>query len=109
MRHLLLDDMWPPAAARILRDEQGLSASHVFEEGLGATEDAVIAAHVRTHGWCLVTENVADFAHEPDVVLVFVRKRDLPAGRAQATALARLLTNWAARHTDPYLGAHWPS
>lgn len=106
--HILLDEMWPPEAARLLRERHGLSATHVFEEGLRATEDSVIAQHARAGGWCLVTENVIDFAQESDVALVFLRKKDLPSGRAQASALARILADWAREHPDPYLGAHWP-
>lgn len=108
MTHLLLDEMWPPEAARLLREHHGQSATHVFDEGLGATEDHVIAAQARSRGWCLVTENVIDFVGEPDLAVVFVRKRDLPAGRAQAPALAQLLATWSRAHPEPYLGGHWP-
>jgi hypothetical protein len=56
-----------------------------------------------------VTENVVDFASERDVVLVFVVKKNLPAGGGQAAALAKVLDRWAQEHSDPYLGPHWPS
>ena len=51
---------------------------------------------------------VADFAAERDVALVFVLKRNLPAGGGQAAALARILDRWAQDFPDPYLGHHWP-
>jgi hypothetical protein len=54
------------------------------------------------------TENVAAFAAERDVVLIFVLKKNLPAGGAQAQALAAVLDGWASEHPDPYLGPHWP-
>ena len=57
----------------------------------------------------LLLENVADFAAERDLVLVFVLKKNLPAGGGQAAALAKVLDRWAQEHPDPYLGPHWPS
>lgn len=56
-----------------------------------------------------MTENVADFAAERDLVLVFVLKRSLAAGGGQAAALAALLDLWATQSSTPYLGRHWPS
>ena len=67
-----------------------------------------MAAAARRQGRAVVTENVVDFAAERDVVLVFVLKRNLPAGGGQAPALAKALDRWAHDHPDPYLGPHWP-
>ena len=67
-----------------------------------------MAVVARGEGRAIVTENVADFAAERDVVLVFVLKKNLPAGGGQAAALAKVLDRWAQEHPDPYLGAHWP-
>jgi hypothetical protein len=83
-------------------------AVHVIEIGLRAVEDAQVAAVARSEGRAVVTENVADFAAERDLVLVFVLKRNLPAGGAQATALAEALDDWAHANPDAYLGPHWP-
>jgi hypothetical protein len=104
----LLDEMHPVAAAERQRDLHGHDAVHVAEVGLRATDDALVAAAARAQGRAMVTENVADFAVERDLVLVFVRKRMLPAGGAQAAALAHLLDRWAGEHPRPYLGPHWP-
>ena len=41
-------------------------------------------------------------------VLVFVMKKNLPAGGGQAAALAKILDLWAQDYPDPYLGPHWP-
>jgi hypothetical protein len=41
--------------------------------------------------------------------LVFILKRNLPAGGGQAAALARILDRRAEDHPDPYLGHHWPA
>jgi len=105
----LLDEMYPTAAAELLRDQYGHDAVHVLEVGLGATDDATIASSARAESRAVVTENVADFAAERDLTLLFVLKRNLPAGGGQAAALAELLDRWAAARVDPYLGHHWPT
>jgi hypothetical protein len=105
---LILDEMFPAAAARVLRDQYGRDALHVAEIGLRAADDAAIARHARADGRALVTENVADFADEEDLVLVVVLKKNLPGGGAQATALADVLDRWIAANPDPYVGHHWP-
>ena len=109
MTAFLIDEMFPITAAALLRDTYGHDAVHVTEAGLRAAEDAQVAAVARREGRAVVTENVADFAAERDVVLAFVLKKNLPAGRGQAAALAKVLDRWAQEHPDPYLGPHWPS
>jgi Domain of unknown function (DUF5615) len=105
----LVDEMFPIAAAVLLRGTYGHDAAHVAEVGLQATEDTQVAAAARAAGRAVVTENVADFAAERDVVLVFVLKRNLPAGGGQAAALAKVLDRWAQTNPDPYVGPHWPA
>ena len=100
--------MFPQAAAQLLRDKYGQDAIHVAEAGLRAADDAQVASTARAEGRAVVTENVADFAAERDVVLVFVLKRNPPAGGGQAAALASILDRWAHDFPDPYLGQHWP-
>ena len=109
MTAFLVDEMFPVAAAEILRTKYGGDAVHVTEIGLRGADDAQVAAAARAEGRAVVTENVADFAAERDLVLVFVLKRNLPAGGAQAAALARILDRWDKDHPDPYLGHHWPA
>lgn len=109
MSAFLIDEMFPIAAAALLRDTYGHDAVHVAEAGLRAAEDAHVAAAARREGRAIVTENVVDFASERDVVLVFVLKKNLPPGGGQAAALAKVLDRWAQDHPDPYLGPHWPS
>jgi diketogulonate reductase-like aldo/keto reductase len=104
----LIDEMFPLGTAELLRTIHGRDAVHVCEAGLRAVDDAQVVAAARAEGRAVVTENVADFAAERDVVLVFVLKRNLPAGGAQAAALAKILDRWAADFPDPYLGHHWP-
>ena len=69
---------------------------------------AQVAATARADSRAVVTENAADFTAERDIVLGFVLKRILPAGGAQAPALAAVLDRWNHEHPDPYLGPHWP-
>jgi predicted nuclease of predicted toxin-antitoxin system len=64
----LIDEMFPPTAAVLLRDNYRRDAVHVSEIGLLATEDAQVAAAARAQRCALATENVADFAAERDVV-----------------------------------------
>ena len=108
MTSFLIDEMFLVAAAELLRDSYGRDAVHVAEVGLRAADDAQVTATARAEGRAVVTENVADFAAERDVVLVFILKRNLPAGGGQAAALARILDRWARDFPDPYLGHHWP-
>ena len=68
----ILDEMFSEAAARLLRERYGREAVHVSKVGLGAAADAEVAAVARSDGWALVTENVVDFAHERDLVVVSV-------------------------------------
>ena len=107
MTAYLIDEMFPAAAASLLRDKYGHDAVHVAEAGLRGAPDAQVAATARAEGRAVVTENVADFAAERDVVLIFVLK-NLPAGGGQGPALAALLDRWASENPDPYLGPHWP-
>jgi hypothetical protein len=104
----LIDEMFPVAAAELLCDTYGQDAVHVAEVGLRAADDVQVAATARAEGRAAVTENAADFAAERDIVLVFVLKKNLPAGGGQAAALAKILGRWAQDFPDPYLGNHWP-
>jgi hypothetical protein len=104
----VLVDSWQVLAVLDLLAADGDDAVHVAEVGLQATEGTQIAAAAHAQGRAVVTENVADFAAERDVVLVFVLRRNLPAGGGQAAALAEILDRWAHTHPDPYIGPHWP-
>jgi hypothetical protein len=104
----LIDEMFPATAAGLLRDKYGHDAVHVSDVGLRGATDPQVAATARAEGKVVVTENVADFAAERDVVLIFVLRRNLPAGGGQAPALAAVLDRWHHEHPDPYLGPHWP-
>jgi hypothetical protein len=104
----LVDEMFAPTAAALLRDSYAHDAVHVTDIGLRAAEDADVAAVARAQGRAIVTENVTEYAAERDVIIVFVLK-NLPAGGGQAAALAKGLDRWAQEHPDPYLGPHWPS
>jgi predicted nuclease of predicted toxin-antitoxin system len=68
----LIDEMFPAAVALLLRETYSYDAVHVTEIGLRAADDAQVATAARAQGRAVVTENVADFAAERDVVLVCV-------------------------------------
>ncbi|CAN5375088.1 hypothetical protein BH23ACT9_BH23ACT9_36290 [soil metagenome] len=104
----LIDEMFPSAGARLLRDDLGHDAVHVGEAGLRGAQDSLVAAVARRDERAVVTENVADFAGEVDLVLVCVLKRNLPRGGAQARGLAELLHRWTVSNPRPYIGQHWP-
>jgi hypothetical protein len=104
----LIDEMFPVATAELLRTTYRRDAVHVAETGLRATPDAQIAAAGRAEGRAVVTENAADYAAERDLVLVFVLKKNLPAGGGQAAALAGILDCWSKDYPDPHLGPHGP-
>lgn len=106
---LLLDEMFPVEAAVRLREKRDRDAVHVWDVGLIATADARIADFARADDRAVVTENVADFAAEADLVLVFVLMKNLPTGSSQAAALAAVLARWADANPDPYRGHHWPT
>lgn len=108
MKGLLIDEMFPTSAADLLR-ERGHDVVHVAEVGLLATDDTLVANAARAEQRGVVTENVADFAGERDIILVFALKRTLPSGGAQGASLARILHRWLRENPEPYLGAHWPS
>ena len=105
----LLDEMYPPSAAALLRERHGRDADHVTEVGLAGVDDADVAAVARQENRALVTENVVDFADERDVVLIFVPKNRLPSGGAMNAALADLLDRWATANPEPFIGPHWPT
>jgi hypothetical protein len=103
----LVDEMFPAATSVIIRETHGRDAVHVSEVGLSAADDADVAAFARAQRRAIVTENVADFAAEREVVLVLVLKKNLPAGGGQATALAKTLDRWVHDYPEPYIGHHW--
>ena len=76
MTAFLLDEMFPTGTAVILRETYGHDAVHVAEIGLRGAEDAQAAATARAEGRAVVTENVADFASERDIVLASAPKKN---------------------------------
>ena len=105
----LLDEMFPRAAAAVLRDPFDHDAMDVDEVGLSGADESEVATFARCEHRAVVTENVSDYAPEPDLVLVCALKRKLPSGGAQAPALADLLDRWAKDNRDPYVEQHWPT
>lgn len=107
MTAFLIDEMFPQATARILREKYGHDAVHVAEAGLQSRPDPEVAAMARAEGRVVITENARDFAAEQNVPQLFVLKRNFPRGGALAPALAEALDHWAATHPVPYVGINW--
>jgi Domain of unknown function (DUF5615) len=57
----LLDEMYPPALAEVLRTG-GIEVSTVAERGLAGRSDADVLSAAAENGYVLLTENVSDFA-----------------------------------------------
>jgi len=102
----LIDEMFPAAVVGLL-GELGHDAVHVFARGLGARPDAEIAAAAKAESRVLVTENVQDFAHAPDIAVACVLKSRLRP-HAMAADLAAVLHGWVATSEDPLPGMYWP-
>jgi hypothetical protein len=102
----LIDEMFSSMTCTFLA-QCGHDAVHVRDRGVNARPDGVVAAVAIREGRALVTENVKDFAAQPDLAVVCVLKSRLPAS-GMAEHLARLLDKWATANPDPYLGLHWP-
>lgn len=92
---LLLDEMYPPRLAELLRsrDCDVVAVAELAE--LVGLEDPEILAHAMKTGRCLVTENVRDFALLAHIAghhgILLVHSRRWPRHRAGLTALAQAL------------------
>ena len=105
----LVDEMFPRAVCALLADA-GRDAWHVRDIGLTASPDAEVAEAARRDGRVLVTENVKDFAAEPDLVIVCVLKSRLGVGGGGLhRRLADVLVKWARAEPEPYVGLHRPA
>jgi predicted nuclease of predicted toxin-antitoxin system len=101
---LLLDEMYPPALAEVLRAD-GIDAATVAERGLAGRSDPDIFAAAAEDGYVVVTENVADFAriaaerltaggHHPGVLIALSsRFSRRPTGIPKITAAIRAVAD----------------
>jgi predicted nuclease of predicted toxin-antitoxin system len=101
---LLLDEMYPPALARVLHSG-GIEASTVAERGLAGRSDPDVLAAAAAEGYVLLTENVADFAqiaaeritaggHHPGVLVALSsRFSRRPSGIPKIAAAIRALAD----------------
>ncbi len=92
---VLLDEMYPPALAKRLRDAgHNVVAVLDVEVGLTSRSDEDVLAWAARTNRCVVTENVADFARlaalgASDQGLVFVSAQRFPRTSAGLARLAR--------------------
>jgi hypothetical protein len=98
---LMLDEMYPPALARMLRDQgYDVVAVGAIPELAASSDEAVLDAAMSA-GHCLVTENIRDFAvlarYASHAGLIFVNGRRWPrhpaAIKRLADALGHVLAN----------------
>jgi predicted nuclease of predicted toxin-antitoxin system len=92
---LLLDEMYPPALAKTLRDKgHDVRAVAALAELVGRDDPAILEAATAT-GRCLVTENVRDFAvlvrHAGHAGVLFVTAGRWPRTRSGLPRLANAL------------------
>lgn len=113
----LLDEMLPRRAARELVD-RGHDALCAADADLAGCRDEEVFDRAVAERRVIVTENVADYAglltarqgrDDPSTPVIFLRKSDFPRRGALSSHLAARLHDWAERHPDPYVGAHWLS
>lgn len=113
MSGLLLDEMYPPALGRRLRDRgHDVVAALDVEVGLASRSDDDVLAWAARNNRCLVTENVRDFARlapvipHAGIILVFARR--FPRTRAGLVRLEAALDDLlAAKQLPPSGGVVW--
>ncbi len=98
----LLDEMYPPALAEVLRIG-GIEVSTVAERGLAGRSDPDVLSAAAENGYVLLTENVSDFAriaaerltaggHHPGVLIALSsRFSRRPSGIPRIAAAIRTL------------------
>jgi hypothetical protein len=97
LKGLLLDEMYPPALARQLRDRgHDVVAVLDVEVGLAAKTDEDVLAWAARNSLCVVTENVSDFARLAQqgfghAGLIFVSSRRFPRTASGLHRLAKAL------------------
>jgi len=105
---LVLDEMYPPAAAELLRQRRVDALAVKESAALSGLEDRELLAFAARDQRVLVTENVADFAvlarTEEHVGIVFCHPRRFPR---DPDHIPRLVTDLAALSTSapPGLGS----
>jgi len=113
MTALLLDEMYPPALARQLRENgHDVVAALDVEVGLSSRSDEDVLAWAARNNRCVVTENVRDFARlasaMPHAGIVFVSSHRFPRTRKGLVrleaALDELLTG---KRLPPPDGVIW--
>ena len=95
------DRRTPPAVCQVGCTVRAQGSSPVTAALPRRPGSTAVATFARSEHRAVVTENLADSAPEPDLVLVGVLKRKLPSDGAQARALAELLDRWTVENPDP--------
>ena len=116
---LLLDEMYPPRLAQVLRSLD-IEASTAGELGLMGRSDPELFAMAAAEGYVLLTENVADFAriaaehlgagghHAGVLIALSSRFSRRPAGITTIAAAVQALATEVVRDRVLYLKAPSP-
>lgn len=96
---LLLDEMFGPALALALREQDFDVVAVAGHPVLASADDPDIAAWAKTENRRVVTENVRDFAPmagtgEPALRLLFTSARRFPRSRRNPAPLIDALARW---------------
>jgi predicted nuclease of predicted toxin-antitoxin system len=113
---LLLDEMWAPSIADVLRQRgHDVVAVAVRADLRGQPDDVIFAAAV-AEGYAIVTENVADYrplaaaavrAGRPLPALVFTANRSFPRGGPRTGAFLVAALDELLRGNEELAGELW--
>jgi Domain of unknown function (DUF5615) len=102
---LLLDEMYPPALAEVLRQQGHDAVAVVAVPALVGVDDPMVLAAATTGDRCLVTENIRDFAvlvrHTSHCGVLFVHGQRWPRTRNGIHRLATALGQTVSRGRVP--------
>jgi Domain of unknown function (DUF5615) len=107
-RRLLLDEMYPPLLADMLRDKGHDVRAVAASAELAGADDATVLDAATADGCCLLTENVRDFAvlarYTTHAGLLLANSRRWPRSRNGIAQLAAALHDMITSGTLPRQG-----
>ena len=105
---LLLDEMYPPLLADMLRDKGHDARAVAASAELAGADDAIVLDAASADGRCLLSENVRDFAvlarYTTHAGLLFANSRRWPRARDGIARLAAVLDDMITNASLPGQG-----
>ena len=105
---LLLDEMYPPLLADMLRDKGHDARAVAASAELAGADDAIVLDAASADGRCLLSENVRDFAvlarYTTHAGLLFANPRRWPRARDGIARLAAVLDDMITNASLPGQG-----